>query len=106
MMSAPLIELCNNAGVEGQLVVQQIQNSRDGYGYGYNVATDTYEDLLKSGVVDPTKVTRSALQHATSVAGLLLTTECVITDIREDKSAKGSPDMDAMGGMGGMGGMM
>lgn len=70
---------------------------------GYNVATDKFEDLIKAGVVDPTKVTRSALQNAASVAGLLLTTECMITDEPEEKpAAGGAPDMGGMGGMGGM----
>ena len=71
---------------------------------GYNVATGEFEDLIKAGVVDPTKVTRSALQNAASVAGLLLTTECMITDLPEPKAPAGAPGMD--GGMGGMGGMM
>jgi len=73
---------------------------------GYNVATDKYEDLLSAGVVDPTKVTRSALQNAASIAGLLLTTECVIADKPEKKSCScgsGASDMGGMGGMGGMG---
>ncbi len=100
-MSAPLRELCNNAGIEGSVIVEKVQAGTP-YGYGYNVATGQFEDLLKTGVVDPTKVTRSALQNAASVAGLLLTTECVIADIREEKSSKGSPDMGDMGGMGGM----
>jgi len=75
---------------------------------GYNVVTDAYEDLLTSGVVDPTKVTRSALQNAASIAGLMLTTECLIADLPEKKSCScGSHGgADPMGGMGGMGGMM
>ena len=71
--------------------------------YGFNVATNEYEDLIKAGVVDPTKVTRTALQNASSVAGLLLTTECLITDIPEERP---EPAGDPHGGMGGMGGMM
>jgi len=71
---------------------------------GYNVATDKYEDLLKAGVVDPTKVTRSALQNAASISGLLLTTECMITDIPEKEAAPAGGGHDH--GMGGMGGMM
>ena len=68
--------------------------------FGYNAATSEYGDMLEMGILDPAKVTRSALEHAASVAGLMLTTECMITDIPEDKSA--APDMGGMGGMGGM----
>ncbi len=99
----PLRQLCENAGVEGSVVVKEVLSS-DGNS-GYNVATETYEDLVKAGVVDPTKVTRSALQNAASIAGLLLTTECMITDLPEEKPAAGGGAPD-MGGMGGMGGMM
>lgn len=84
-IEAPLRKLCDNAGVEGSLVVQQVLKSKSGM--GYNVATDTYEDLIKAGVVDPTKVTRTALQNAGSVSGLLLTTDCMITDIPEKEAA-------------------
>jgi chaperonin GroEL len=70
--------------------------------YGYNVATGDYEDLVKAGVVDPTKVTRTALQNAASIAGLLLTTECMITEIPEKKEAH-PPGGGGGGGMGGMG---
>ncbi|MFQ6723618.1 MAG: chaperonin GroEL [Opitutales bacterium] len=99
-IEAPLRQLCENAGVEGSLVVREVLNHEGAY--GYNVATDTYEDLLKAGVVDPTKVTRTALQNAASVAGLLLTTECMIAEVQEDKPAAPAPDMGGMGGMGGM----
>ena len=71
---------------------------------GFNAATDVYEDLVKAGVIDPTKVVRTALQDAASVAGLLITTEAAIVDAPEDKSA--APAMPDMGGMGGMGGGM
>ncbi len=101
-IEAPLRQLCANAGEEGALVVQKVLASKGGM--GYNVATGEFEDLIKAGVVDPTKVTRSALQNAASVAGLLLTTECMITDLPEPKAPAGAPGMD--GGMGGMGGMM
>jgi len=83
-IEAPLRKLCDNAGVEGSLVVQQVLKSKSGN--GYNVATDSYEDLIKAGVVDPTKVTRTALQNAGSVSGLLLTTDCMITDIPEKEA--------------------
>jgi len=99
-IEAPLRQLCENAGVEGALVVSEVLNHEGAY--GYNVATDTYEDLLKTGVVDPTKVTRTALQNAASVSGLLLTTECMIAEVQEDKPASPAPDMGGMGGMGGM----
>ena len=92
-IEAPLRKLCDNAGVEGSLVVQQVLKSKGAM--GYNVATDKHEDLIKAGVVDPTKVTRTALQNAGSVAGLLLTTDCMITDIPEvEKSAPGGHDHD------------
>ncbi len=100
----PLRQLCQNAGVEGSLVVQEVLKQKGNN--GYNVATGQYEDLVKAGVVDPTKVTRTALQNASSVAGLLLTTECMITDAPEKEGAHshagGGGDMGGMGGMGGM----
>ena len=84
-ISAPLRQLAANAGVEGALIVEEV---RKGSGNtGYNVATGKYEDLVKSGVVDPTKVTRSALQNAASISGLLLTTECLIADIPKEEAA-------------------
>jgi chaperonin GroEL len=92
-IESPLRKLCDNAGVEGSLVVQQVLKSKGAM--GYNVATDKHEDLIKAGVVDPTKVTRTALQNAGSVAGLLLTTDCMITDIpEEEKPAPGGHDHD------------
>jgi chaperonin GroEL len=94
----PLRQLCFNAGVEGAVVVGNVLNGKGSY--GYNVATGEYEDLVKAGVVDPTKVTRTALQNAASIAGLLLTTEAIITEIPEKKEAHPAP-----GGGGGMGGM-
>jgi len=81
----PLKQLCANAGVDGGVVVKEVLSGRGNN--GYNVATDKFEDLVKAGVVDPTKVTRTALQNAASVAGLLLTTECMITEIPEKKEA-------------------
>jgi len=84
-IESPIRMLCANAGVEGAVVVGQIASNKGSY--GYNVATGEYEDLVKAGVVDPTKVTRTALQNAASVAGLLLTTECMITEIPEKKEA-------------------
>jgi len=89
-VEAPLKQLCFNAGVEGAVVVQQVLASKGNN--GYNVATGVFEDLVKAGVVDPTKVTRTALQNAASIAGLLLTTEAIITDAPEkDKAAAPAP---------------
>jgi len=100
-IEAPLRQLCENAGVEGSLIVQRVLESEGNN--GYNVATGEYVDLVSQGVVDPTKVTRTALQNAASVAGLLLTTEAVITDLPEKNPAPAAaPDMGGMGGMGGM----
>ena len=93
----PLRQILANAGKEGAVVVQKVRDSNKNF--GYNVATDTYEDLYEAGVIDPTKVARVALENAASIAGMFLTTECVITDIKEDNPA---PQMPAGGGMGGM----
>src|SRR5216684_4230598 len=94
----PTRALAENAGVEGSVVVQEVKRRKGNE--GYNVSTGVYEDLVKAGVVDPKKVTRAALQNAASIAGLLLTTECLITEIpKEEKSGSAS------GGQGGMGGM-
>ena len=98
----PLRTLVENAGGEGSVVVNEVK-SRKG-NEGYNVATGEYVDLVKAGVVDPTKVTRSALQNAASISGLLLTTECVITELPE-KEKPAAPGGGHGGGMGGMGGM-
>ncbi len=106
-VEAPLRQLVDNAGREAALIVEKVK-SLESPTMGYNVVTDAYEDLLTSGVVDPTKVTRSALQNAASIAGLMLTTECLIADLPEKKgcSCGSHGGADAMGGMGGMGGMM
>ena len=106
-VEAPLRQLVANAGRESALIVEKVKNLESPT-MGYNVVSDEYEDLLVSGVVDPTKVTRSALQNAASIAGLMLTTECLITDLPEKKCScgHGGAGADAMGGMGGMGGMM
>ena len=97
-LEAPLRQLVNNAGMEGALVVQEVRNGKGSY--GYNVATGKYSDLIKDGVLDPAKVTRSALQNAASIAGLLLTTECMITEIPEPE--KPMPQGHGGGDMGGM----
>jgi len=98
----PLRTLADNAGVEGSIIVQQVKAAKGNN--GYNVASGEIEDLVAAGVVDPTKVTRSALQNAASIAGLLLTTEAIVTELPEDDKAPagGAPDMGGMGGMGGM----
>ena len=88
-VESPLKQLCFNAGVEGAVVVQQVLASKGSN--GYNVATGAYEDLVKAGVVDPTKVSRIALQNAASIAGLLLTTECIITDSPDKTPAPAMP---------------
>jgi chaperonin GroEL len=99
-VEGPLRSLAANAGVEGSLIVQEVKKRKGNE--GYNVATGEYEDLVKAGVVDPKKVTRSALQNAASIAGLLLTTECLITDVPEkDKAPAGGGHGGGMGGMGG-----
>jgi len=94
----PMRQIANNAGAEGSIVVQKVLNEKGNV--GFNAATLEYEDLVKAGIIDPTKVVRSALQNASSVAGLMLTTECVISDKPEDK--KGMPGGMPPGGMGGM----
>ncbi len=100
-VEAPLRALAYNAGVEGSLVVQEVKRRKGNE--GYNVATGEYEDLVKAGVVDPKKVTRSALQNASSIAALLLTTECLITEVPEKE--KPAPAGGGHGHGGGMGGM-
>jgi chaperonin GroEL len=102
-VEAPLRSLAANAGEEGSVIVDKVKKAKGNE--GYNVATGQYEDLVKAGVVDPKKVTRSALQNAASIAGLLLTTECLITDLPEkEKPAAGGGHGGGMGDMGGMGG--
>jgi len=93
----PLRQIVINAGKEGAVIVQKVREGKDDY--GYNARTDKYENLLKAGVVDPAKVTRVALENAASIAGMFLTTECVITEKKEDQPA---PQMPMGGGMGGM----
>jgi chaperonin GroEL len=112
-LEAPLRTISNNAGAEGSIVVQKV---KDGEGaFGYNSRTEQYEDLIEAGVIDPTQVTRTALQNAASVAGLMLTTEALISDKPSDDDDEGGappaggggmPGGGMPGGMGGMGGMM
>jgi chaperonin GroEL len=98
-VESPMRNIASNAGVEGSIVVQRVKESKDA-NFGYNAATDTYEDLVKAGVIDPTKVVRSALQNAASIASLLLTTEAMVAELPEEK--KESPMPQGGGGMGGM----
>jgi chaperonin GroEL len=96
----PLRQIVQNAGAEPSVVVSNVAAGKGNY--GYNAANETYGDMLEMGILDPTKVTRSALQNAASVAGLMLTTDCMIAELPKDDA----PAMPDMGGMGGMGGMM
>ncbi len=96
-LEEPIRMIAQNAGAEGSIVVERVRESKE-KNFGYNAQTDGYEDLAKSGVIDPTKVTRTALQNAASIAGLLLTTECVVVEKKEEKPAPPAPP----GGMGGM----
>lgn len=101
-LEEPLRRIVENAGKEGSVVVQKVKDGKEDF--GYNARTDVYENLYESGVIDPAKVARIALENAASIAGMLLTTECVIADLPEENPAPmGNP---GMGGMGGMGGMM
>jgi chaperonin GroEL len=99
----PLRRIAENAGVEGSIVVDKVKNGKGAF--GFNARTEVYEDLIKAGVIDPTKVVRSALQNAASVSGLLLTTEAMIADKPEKKAPAGGGGGGMPGGMGGMGGM-
>ncbi|MBX7536331.1 chaperonin GroEL [Qipengyuania flava] len=101
-LQAPVRQIASNAGHDGAVVAGKLFDGND-ESMGFNAATDTYENLVSAGVIDPTKVVRTALQNAASVAGLLITTEAAVVDKPEDKSA--APAMPDMGGMGGMGGM-
>ncbi|MBI4543259.1 MAG: chaperonin GroEL, partial [Gemmatimonadetes bacterium] len=97
-LEEPIRIIAQNAGAEGSIVVEKVRASKD-KNFGYNAQTDTFEDLVAAGVIDPTKVTRTALQNAASIAGLLLTTEAVVVEKKEEEK---HPPMPAGGGMGGM----
>jgi chaperonin GroEL len=97
-LEEPIRMIAQNAGAEGSIVVGKVKESKD-KNFGYNAQTDSFEDLVAAGVIDPTKVTRTALQNAASIAGLLLTTECVVVEKKEKEKA---PPMPGGGGMGGM----
>jgi chaperonin GroEL len=97
-LEEPLRMIAQNAGAEGSIVVEKVRASKD-KNFGYNALTDSYEDLVAGGVIDPTKVARTALQNAASIAGLLLTTEATIVERKEDKPAPAAPGGGGMGGM-------
>ncbi|ACB62214.1 MULTISPECIES: chaperonin GroEL [Exiguobacterium] len=99
-LEAPLRQIAENAGQEGSVIVERLKH--EAQGMGYNAATDEYVDMIETGIVDPAKVTRSALQNAASVSAMFLTTEAVIADKPEPAGAPAMPDMGGMGGMGGM----
>ncbi|KJS03139.1 MAG: molecular chaperone GroEL [Desulfobulbaceae bacterium BRH_c16a] len=103
-LEEPIRQIANNAGREGSVIVEHVKGLEGAM--GFNAATEEYENLIAAGVIDPAKVTRTALQNAASVAGMLLTTECVIAEIPEENPASGGGMPPGMGGMGGMGGMM
>jgi chaperonin GroEL len=98
-LEEPLRQIVSNAGKEGAVIVEKVRESKK-ESYGYNAATETFEDLVESGVIDPAKVTRSALQNASSIAGLMLTTEALVSEIPDDDRTPAMP-----GGMGGGMGM-
>jgi len=99
----PLRQIAANAGLEGSIVIEKVKNGKGAF--GFNAATEVYEDLVKAGVIDPTKVSRIALQNASSISSLMLTTECMIADKPKEEKGGGMPAMGGMPGMGGMGGM-
>jgi chaperonin GroEL len=102
-LEEPVRRIAMNAGKDGSVIAEQVKDGENGF--GYNAATDTFEDLIEAGVIDPTKVVRSALENASSIASMLLTTECVVTDIPKKDDDAGMPPMGMGGGMPGMGGM-
>jgi chaperonin GroEL len=100
----PARQIVDNAGEEGSVIIRDILANKKSYNYGFNAATHKFEDLVKSGIIDPVKVTRSAVENACSIASMLLTTEAIVADIPEEKKDAAMPGADA--GMGGMGGGM
>jgi chaperonin GroEL len=101
-MQEPLRQIVTNAGEEGSVVLNKVRDGKDSF--GYNAATGVYEDMIKAGILDPTKVVRSALQNAASIAGLMITTEAMVAELPKEEAPMGGGG--DMGGMGGMGGMM
>ena len=103
-LQEPLRQIVYNCGEDSSVVVNNVQSGEGNY--GYNAQTEVYGDMVEMGILDPTKVTRTALQNAASVSGLMINTEAMIADHPEEKDDGGGAGMDGMGGMGGMGGMM
>jgi chaperonin GroEL len=103
-LQEPLRWIATNAGEEGSIVLDRVRSNKGAF--GFNAAAGEFEDLIKAGIIDPTKVVRTALQNAASVAGLLLTTEATVSERPDERGAGGMPAMPPGGGMGGMGGMM
>ena len=101
-LEEPLRQIVANAGIEGSIVIQKVKEGKDDF--GFNARTNEYTNMYEAGIIDPTKVTRVAVENASSIAGLILTTECVLSEIKEENGG-GAPGMPP-GGMGGMGGMM
>ena len=101
---APLRQIAENAGQDGAVISGKVLE-KDDHSYGYDAQADEYKDMIKAGIIDPTKVVRTALQDAASVAGLLITTEAMIAEKPERKAPAGGPPGGGMGGMGGMDGM-
>jgi len=100
-MEEPLRQIVSNAGEEPSVVLNKVEEGTGNF--GYNAGTGDYGDMVEMGILDPTKVTRSALQNAASVAGLMITTECMVAELPKEEGEAGAPDMGGMGGMGGMG---
>jgi chaperonin GroEL len=100
----PLRQIVENAGEEPSVILDKVKAGKGNY--GFNAATGEYGDMIKMGILDPAKVTRTAIQAAGSVAGLMITTEAMVAEKPEEKGAGGGGGMPDMGGMGGMGGMM
>lgn len=98
-LEEPLRQIVENAGIEGSIVVQKVKEGKDDY--GYNARTEVYEKLYEAGVIDPTKVARVALENAASIAGMLLTTECVLAEHKDEKDDAGAAGAMPPGGMGG-----
>ncbi|MDP6465993.1 MAG: TCP-1/cpn60 chaperonin family protein, partial [SAR324 cluster bacterium] len=104
-LEEPIRQIVNNAGLEASIVVQEVRNGKDDY--GFDARSEDYVNMFKTGIIDPTKVTRVAIENAASISGLLLTTEAAVTEIPEKESPMPPmPPGGDMGGMGGMGGMM
>ena len=103
-LETPVRTIANNAGVDGSVIVGKLKESKSA-SEGYDAQADKFVDMFKAGIIDPTKVVRTSLQNAASIAGVLITTEAMVADAPEDKTAA-APAMPDMGGMGGMGGMM